>query len=78
LVAIHALKATRNSGRNRRSATASFCGLFRVNAVNHALKVEASKLRVDSALRSARVARPRSAVDRAMSTREAVPHRAAE
>ena len=77
-VAIHALKATRNWGRNRCSAIASFCGLFRVNAMNQALKVEASKLRSESAVRSSRVARLRSVDDWAMSTRDAVPHLAAE
>ena len=77
-VAIHALKATRNGGRKRRIAIASFCGLFRVKAMNHALKVEASKLRSEMALRSSRVARLRSVEDRAISTRDAVPHLAAE
>ena len=78
LVAIHALKATRNGGRNRRSAISSFLGLFRVNAVNHALNVEESKLRSEMASRSARVARLRSVEDWAISTRDAVPHFAAE
>ena len=77
-VVIQALKATRNWGRKRRTAIASFCGLFRVNAVNHALKVEASKLRSEMAVRSSRVARLRSVEDWAMSTRDTVPHRAAE
>jgi len=78
LVAIQALKATRNSGRNRRSAIASFCGLFSVNAMNHALKVDASKLRSEMAVRSSRVARLRSVEDWATSMRDAVPHLAAE
>ena len=77
-MAIHALKATRNAGRKRRSAIASFCGLFSVNAVNHAVKVEESKLRSDRAMRSSRVAMLRSVEDWAISTRDAVPHRAAE
>ena len=77
-VAIHASNATRNPGRNRRMAIASFCGLLSVNAMYHALNVEESKLRTDWASRSARVARLRSVEDLAMSTREAVPHRAAE
>jgi len=62
-VAIHALNDTRNSGRKRRTAIASFCGLFRVNAINHALKVEASKLRSEMAVKSSRVARLRSVED---------------
>ena len=57
---------------------ASFCGLFRVNAMNQALNVEASKLRSERAARSSRVARLRSVEDRAISTRDAVPHLAAE
>src|ERR1700728_936085 len=77
-VAIHALKATRNWGRKRRTAIASFCGLFKVNAINHALNVEASKLRSVLAVRSSRVARLPSVEARAMSTRDAVPHCAAE
>jgi hypothetical protein len=68
----------RNWGRKRRSATASFCGLFRVNAMNHASKVEESKLRSERAVRSSRVARARIVDDWAMSTRDAVPQRAAE
>ena len=48
-MAIQASKATLNSGRKRRSATACFWGSSRVKAVNQALKVEESKLRVDSA-----------------------------
>ena len=38
-------------------------GLLRVNALNYALKVEASKLRSDRAARSSRVARLRSFED---------------
>ena len=49
-----------------------------MNAVNHALKVEASKLRSEMAVRSSRVARLRNVEDWAMSTRETVPHCAAE
>ena len=63
LVAIQALKATRNWARNRRSAITSFCGLFRVNAMNHALKVEASKFRSERAVRSSRVESARSVED---------------
>jgi len=77
-VAIHALRATRNAGRNRRTVIASFCGLFRVKAIYHALKVEASKLRSEMAVRSLRVARLRSVDDWAMSIRDTVPHLAAE
>src|SRR5580698_559261 len=78
LVAIQALKATRNWGRKRRTAIASFCGLFSVKAMNQALKVEASKLRSEMAVRSSRVARLPRVEARAMSTRDAVPHCAAE
>ena len=77
-VAIQASKATRNTGRNRRTAIASFCGLLRVNAVNQALKVDESKLRRDIAARSSRVAKLRSVDDSAMLTRDSVLHRAAE
>ncbi len=77
-VASQARKATRNCGRNRRSAMASFLGLFSVKAMNQALKVEASKLRSEMAFRSSRVARFRSVDDRAMSIRDLVPHVAAE
>ena len=77
-MAIHALKATRNRGRKRATAIASFCGLSRVNAMNHALKVEWSKLRSVLAVRSSRVARLPRVEARAMSTRDAVPHFAAE
>ena len=59
-------------------AIASFCGLFSVNAMNHALKVEESKLRSERASRSSRVATLRSVEDWAMSTRDAVLHLAAE
>ena len=76
-VAIQALNATRNAGRNRRIAITSFCGLFSVTAMNHALNVEESKLRRVSASRSSRVARLRSVDDWAICTREAVPHLAA-
>ena len=78
MAAIHALKATRNSGRKRRTAIASFCGLFKVNAMNQALKVEASKLRSERAVRSSRVARLPRVETRAMSMRDAVPHFDAE
>jgi len=57
------MKATRNAGRNRRSAIVSFCGVFRVNAMNQALKVEASKLRSEMAVRSSRVAMLRGVED---------------
>jgi hypothetical protein len=77
-VAIHALKATRNRGRKRRTAIASFCGLFRVKAVNQALKVEESKLRSEMASRSSRVARLPRLDALAMSTRDSVLHFAAE
>lgn len=77
-VAIQALNAIRNAGRKRRTARASFCGLFRVKAMNQALKVDASKLRSDIAARSCRVAKVRSVDDSAMSTRDSVLHRAAE
>jgi hypothetical protein len=76
-VAIQASKATRNSGRKRRVAMACFWGSFKVYAVNQALKVEESKLRVDRAARSAREARLRSVADRASSRRDSVPHLAA-
>ena len=76
-VAIQASKATLNSGRKRRSAMACFCGSSKVNAVNQALKVEESKLRVDRALRSARVARLRRVAAWASSKRDSVPHLAA-
>src|SRR5579859_4644617 len=77
-VAIQALNATRNCGLNRRSATRSFWRLLSVNAMYQALKVEASKLRSEMAVRDALVARLRNVADWAMSTREAVFHRAAE
>ena len=72
LVASQALKATQNSGRNRCSTRASFCGLFSVYAINHALNVEASKLRSEIAVRSPRVARLRRVEDSATSMRDAV------
>src|SRR5689334_7956110 len=77
-VAIHALKAIRKAGRKRRTATASFAGLFRVNAVNQALNVAESKLRSSSAVSSCLVAKLRRVEDRATSTRDSVFHRAAE
>ncbi len=46
--------------------------------MNQALKVEASKLRSVLAVRSSRVATLARDEDRAMSTRDAVPHFAAE
>ena len=46
--------------------------------MNQALKVEASRLRSEIAVRSSRVARLRSVEDWAMSMRDAVPHFAAE
>jgi hypothetical protein len=46
--------------------------------MNQALKVEESKLRWDRAVRSFRVASARSVEDWAISTRDAVPHFAAE
>jgi hypothetical protein len=52
-------------------------GSFKVYAVNQALKVEESKLRVDRAARSAREARLRSVAERASSMRDSVPHLAA-
>jgi predicted nucleic acid-binding protein len=56
---------------------ACFFASSRVNAVNQALKVEESKLRVDSALRSARVARLRRVAAWASSRRDSVFHLAA-
>ena len=76
-MAIQASKATLNSGRKRRSATACFSGSSNVNAMYQALKVEESKLRVDSALRSARVARLRRVAASAISMRDSVIHLAA-
>jgi hypothetical protein len=49
-----------------------------VDAMNQALKVEASKLRSERAMRSSREARLRNVEDWAISTRDAVPQRAAE
>jgi t-SNARE complex subunit (syntaxin) len=56
---------------------ACFCLSSRVKAVNQALKVEESKLRVERALRSARVARLRRVAAWAISMRDSVPHLAA-
>jgi hypothetical protein len=73
-VAIQASKATLNSGRKRRSAMTCFCGSSKVNAVHQVLKVEESKLRVERAARSARVARLRRVAAWASSMRDSVPH----
>jgi hypothetical protein len=53
---------------------ACFWGSSRVKAVNQALKVEESKLRVERALRSARVARLRSVAASASWMRDSVPY----
>src|SRR3954464_6610699 len=77
-VACQASNATLNSGRNRRSASAIFDGLSNVKAVNQALNVLESKLRISMASDSARFASNRSVDAWASCTRDSVLHFAAE
>src|SRR3954453_13580364 len=77
-VARQASNATRNSGRNRRSAIAIVAGSLSVNAMNQALKVLATQLRFSAATVSSRFAWMRSVEACARFNRESVSHLAAE
>ena len=77
-VAIHALNATRYSGRNRFSATRAACLLPLMYAPNHALNVVASPTRYVSACWNCRFAATRVADAFARLSDDSVPHLAAE
>ena len=73
-VAIHALNATSNSGRNLRSAMTIAPSLPAVNAVNQASNVEESKFRCSDASRFTLLDSVRAALARASVSCASVPH----